>query len=425
MAMRILQIASGDFFSTYGGGQVYVKNLVDEMIRQNLDVAVVSLIRNGNCDIIEKNYKNSQLIEINSEFNLEEAIKLLHPDIIHAHSLKKQACMIGRNLNIPVIVTAHHGGIVCPAGSCINKNDEICTATVTHINCLPCVLRNSRGGKLIYPIIKIIPEKFFISLGRRLSRIPFIPFITPYGSSALYIKDKKDEWHTIATLCTLLIAPSYKIGEALLANGLPAEKLRIIPHGVPVPALHPKTKTDRNGNLNFYYTGRICYIKGIHVLLKAFANINQNNIRLHIIGSSGNEHERKYMLKLQKEYAYDSRIIWHGKILPEDIYNRTVDFHICVSPTICLEVYGLNIAEALALGKPVLATRCGGAEMQVIDGKNGWLVAPNDVQALENKIREIAAHPEVSDSMRHNCQANTITNHVKILSDTYLTLRYK
>ena len=38
--MKLLQIASGDFFSTYGGGQVYVKNIVDEMIRQNLDLTV-------------------------------------------------------------------------------------------------------------------------------------------------------------------------------------------------------------------------------------------------------------------------------------------------------------------------------------------------------------------------------------------------
>ena len=42
--MKLLQIASGDFFSTYGGGQVYVKNIVDEMTRQGLDVAVFSFV---------------------------------------------------------------------------------------------------------------------------------------------------------------------------------------------------------------------------------------------------------------------------------------------------------------------------------------------------------------------------------------------
>ena len=42
--MKILQIAAGDFFSTYGGGQVYVRNIVDEMIRRHTDVSVISFV---------------------------------------------------------------------------------------------------------------------------------------------------------------------------------------------------------------------------------------------------------------------------------------------------------------------------------------------------------------------------------------------
>ena len=48
--MKILQIASGDFFSTYGGGQVYVKNIVDEMIRQQYSVQVISFV-NKDCAV--------------------------------------------------------------------------------------------------------------------------------------------------------------------------------------------------------------------------------------------------------------------------------------------------------------------------------------------------------------------------------------
>ena len=44
--MRILQVASGNFFSTYGGGQVYVKNIVDEMIRQHCSLVVFSFLNN-------------------------------------------------------------------------------------------------------------------------------------------------------------------------------------------------------------------------------------------------------------------------------------------------------------------------------------------------------------------------------------------
>lgn len=49
----------------------------------------------------------------------------------------------------------------------------------------------------------------------------------------------------------------------------------------------------------------------------------------------------------------------------------------------------MNISEALALGKPVLATRNGGAEMQIEDGVNGWLVPSNDAEAMRQKMDEI------------------------------------
>ena len=71
--MRILHIASGDFFSSYGGGQVYVKNIVDTMIDMGMDIAIVSFTGN-NKDIIEKQYRNARLLEISDTSILEHAI---------------------------------------------------------------------------------------------------------------------------------------------------------------------------------------------------------------------------------------------------------------------------------------------------------------------------------------------------------------
>ena len=57
---KILQVASGNFFSTYGGGQVYVKNIVDEMIRQHCSLVVFSFL--NNLDVIKKkDYKGIDL----------------------------------------------------------------------------------------------------------------------------------------------------------------------------------------------------------------------------------------------------------------------------------------------------------------------------------------------------------------------------
>lgn len=415
--MRILHIASGDFFSTYGGGQVYVKNIVDEMIRQGVDVAVVSVI-GGNEGVTLKNYNGIPLYEISSSDNMKQAIEQSKPDVIHAHSLKDVACRIGEKCGIPVVVTSHHGGILCPAGTRLNCKDEICHKQVNHRDCLPCVLRNIRSGKYWFPVMRYIPEGAYVKFGQCLKKLPFIPFITPIGAAALSVKAKHEQWHTIASSCTAMIAPCYEIANAMVENGLLTDKVRVVPHGIPLPKERPGYPPVVDGKVKFFYVGRICYVKGIHILLKAFTSVDNPDIELHLIGGAGNKQEQRYMNRLKKCYASDKRVIWHGKIAPEAVFEATRNYHVSSSSSF-LEAFGLNIAEALALGKPVLATRSGGGEMQIRDGENGWLVPTNDVPTLANKIAYIASHPEILPVMSANCHAVGITEHCKSLMQVY------
>lgn len=416
--MRILHIASGDFFSTYGGGQVYVKNVIDEMIYQGVDVVVVSMTH-GHKGVLRKNYNGIPIFEIGSPEDLRTSVKEAAPDVIHAHSLKDLACLIGREIEIPVVVTAHHGGIFCPAGSRLNSTDQLCHTTISHKNCLPCVLRNIRSGRCWYPFMRLLPARTYSRLGTTLKKLPFIPFITPIGSAATWIEEKLDQWKTIVSDCTLMIAPCREIAMTMVENGLPHEKIHIIPHGIPLPNKRPEFPLVSDGVVKFFYVGRICYVKGIHTLLEAFMAVNNPRIEFHLIGGAGNKREQQYMEKLKKRFATDSRIIWHGKISPESVFEAIKSFHVAVSPAIYLEVYGLNIAEALALGKPVLATRSGGGEMQIRDGENGWLVPTNDPDALADKIANIALHPEILPSMSEKCHTISISDHCSALMKVY------
>jgi glycosyltransferase involved in cell wall biosynthesis len=420
--MRILHIASGDFFSTYGGGQVYVKNVVDCMIDMGLDVTIVSSV--GSFPYLTVNrYRDHQIVEIPAsadEATLREAILLSKPDIIHANSLKALACRIGQSLNIPVIVTSHHGGILCPSGTRLNCKDEICHSKVNHHDCLPCVLRNTRTGlRYWYPFMRLLTRNAYLRLGKFLKNKPFILFITPIGIAAQQIEGKKQEWNEIAEKCSLMIAPCSEIAEAMIQNGLRSEKVRVLPHGIPLPKYRPDYPLIIDGRVKFYYVGRIGYAKGIHVLLEAFTKVNDSNIELHIIGGSGNKQLGLYMQKMQEKYRNDSRIVWHGKVAPEAVYEMTKDFHVSCSTPIYLEAFGLNIAEALALGKPVLATRCGGGEMQIEDGVNGWLVPTNDISALAEKIRYIIEHTDILPKLSANCHAISITDHCQKLLGIY------
>ena len=418
--MKLLQIASGDFFSTYGGGQVYVKNIVDEMIRQCLDVAVLSFV-DKNIAIIQQDYQGIPLWEIGKQAtvsDIEDLLRTISPAIIHAHSQKAFFASLGKSLDIPVVVTAHHGGILCPAGTLMNAEDAICKTTLSHKNCLKCCLANIRTGHSWYPVMKLLPKKAYIGLGKTLQKMPFMPFITPIGGVALSIENKINEWQTICNNATAIIAPSNAIANVMCRNGLTREKVNVIPHGIP-KATPNSIQTKKDDKIRFFYVGRICHIKGVHILLQAFNSIkNSNRAELHIIGGTGTKSEQRYMQNLQQHYK-SPNIVWHGKVPADKVFETIKDYDVMVHPTICMEIFGLNIAEALAMDKPVLATRCGGAEMQIQEGVNGWLVAPNDIQALRTKMEEIVEQGVTIDTTVLHENVISINEHVKELIRVY------
>ena len=95
-----------------------------------------------------------------------------------------------------------------------------------------------------------------------------------------------------------------------------------------------------------------------------------------------------------------------------------------VHPAICLEVYGISIAESLSMGRPVLATRCGGAEMQVKDGYNGWLISPNSVSEMHDKILYIIQHfSGVRTCAEHSKLPHSIENYSLNLQSLYRQIK--
>ena len=122
-----------------------------------------------------------------------------------------------------------------------------------------------------------------------------------------------------------------------------------------------------------------------------------------------------------KKAQNDARIVWHGKIQPNEVYEAIYNMHFSSSSAF-LEAFGLNIAESMAMGKPVLATRSGGAEQQITDGVNGWLVPTNDPTAMAAKIKEVLSEPEKLVAMSANCSAMSIEEHARALRDVYSSL---
>ncbi|MCF8383434.1 MAG: glycosyltransferase [Chlorobium sp.] len=425
--MRLLIVASGDFFSDYGGGQVYVRQLVDELIEQGVDLQIATP---GDSSVSQLFYKGCSVHTVCSEEFAEknevtDLLKDIKPDIVHAHGMKEVFAKACATEGLPFIVTAHHGGILCPAGALLNHADDICSVTANDSDCLRCVLHNNiRWGMGVWPLLRLLPLRIRLALGAALRRMPFLYYVTPVGTSALSIREKLDGWNDIVHSASLLVAPSAAMAQSMFRNGAPEDKIKIVPHGITVVKVVQSqavvARQDSDAPLRFFFLGRISYVKGVHVLLRAFSGVT-GKTELHIIGGAGNKPEERYMRRLMRKYASDKRIIWKGKVTKESADTLISQLDVLVHPTICLEVFGLNIAEALSMGKPVIATRCGGAEQQIQEGSNGFLVEPDNPVALTCSMQLFVDRrvDAISMALRGKSSVRSMKEHVAELMGIY------
>lgn len=425
--MRLLVVSAGDFFSTYGGGQVYLKNLVDQLIDIGVDLVILSP---GKTDCSTGSYRSSKVIYYDPDADssgstLRAVFDEVKPDVVHAHGMKSIIAELCHALGVPCIVTAHHGGILCPAGALLNRRDAICRIKASSRACLPCVLNNIRWGGNALFLLDMISFERRLQIAHRLRRLPFVPYLTPVGTATLVIEEKISEWNSICRYATLLIAPSRAIAESMVLNGAPSDNIAIVPHGIAAPEVVRSKTNDASADsalpLKFFFVGRISHVKGVHILLKSLSCISgENPVELHVVGGAETKSEKRYLQELRKRYYYDDRIIWHGKKNHADMNKLIQLFDVLVHPAICLEVYGLTIAEALLMQKPVIATRCGGPEDQIREGVNGLLVEPNDPGALADAMAALVRNRDLVSAMSARAAGDVVTMSVHLFELMHL-----
>lgn len=142
------------------------------------------------------------------------------------------------------------------------------------------------------------------------------------------------------------------------------------------------------GKNTFLFVGALSKRKGIHVALKALAEIKKiEPVRFLVVGSGEYEQELKRMvneLSLEEEVTF---IPWvENEMLPA-LYNAADVF---LYPSIphegWEEQFGYSIAEASLCGLPVISTNTGSISEVLIDGTTGTLVPPGDVTALQDAM---------------------------------------
>ena len=153
------------------------------------------------------------------------------------------------------------------------------------------------------------------------------------------------------------------------------------------------------------FSGRINKDKGVSELIDAMQKLNNHpQIKLLIIGSTfyGKESEENEFVKSLRNKAADiaERIIFTGFIPYSNMphYLRLAD--IAALPSLWEEPFGLTIAEAQAVGLPIITTNCGGIP-EVVSDTNAIILNIDDsfINDLASAILELYHNPEKRESM--------------------------
>ncbi len=142
--------------------------------------------------------------------------------------------------------------------------------------------------------------------------------------------------------------------------------------------------------------GRLVHKKGFDLLIEAFARISQEFPQLQLL-IAGDGEEREALQELLDRLKLRDRV----KLLGFSGRQETIrlflgcEFFVLSSR---IEPFGIVVVEAMAAGKPVLATRSGGVVGLVQPGVNGLLVEPQ-VQDLANAMREMLSRPDETRRM--------------------------
>ncbi len=188
----------------------------------------------------------------------------------------------------------------------------------------------------------------------------------------------------------------------LISRYFPGE-YAVIPNGIDVdefggPDVQPIEKF-MDGRPNVLFVGRMEKRKGFRFLIRAFPYVVEAipEVRLIVAGAYGKE-DKEPFVRYARMHGLNS-VKFVGRISEAELprYYKTCD--VFCAPSTGFESFGIVLLEAMAAGKPIVATDIFGYRSVVDNGQEGLLVEPENEQALAEGIITLLRNPAVARKM--------------------------
>ena len=195
-----------------------------------------------------------------------------------------------------------------------------------------------------------------------------------------------------------IVSCSESLKKDYIKKGFEGRTICVIYHGViPEKEIFPHKGININ-DIKLLFVGQLWEAKGIDLAIRALPLLEKNglNAKLTIIGD-GLESYKLHLKKIAIEYDIAEKVDFVSKVPREKLksFYRTHDILLFPTYSWYREPFGIVILEAMNQGIPVIASDSGGPKEIIIDGENGLLFEPGNVESLTSKIMLFARKPEL------------------------------
>ncbi|WP_455645977.1 glycosyltransferase family 4 protein [Methanosphaera sp.] len=385
--MKICYISNLYPPNVLGGAEIIVEKMALELVKRGHESIIITtspynkkhVINRDNTTIYQINttklypvYKQTEasglkkplwhLFDLWNNATLKEIKKILveeNVDLIHINNFKglSLSCFkVGKDLNIPVIFESHDFSLICPRANLIRGNNTLCQQ------------RNTVCDQ-------------YVKIQRKLLNENVDLLISP--SNFMINKFKENQFFNNTSTVKIPLGIEYKC-----------------------------EKSEKSyDTIDITYIGTLGKHKGVHTLIEAFKDIDNDSIRLHIIGKGYDEEEFKEMARK------DNRITFHGFIDNKDIrefYNKS---NIIVIPSICYDNSPLVIYESFSTGTPVIGSNIGGIPELIEENFNGFLFEPENSESLKEKLLKVINNKELLKKLEYNSAKTLPSNSIDVMVD--------
>lgn len=315
---------------------------------------------------------------------ISRILKEFNPEVVHVHNtltmISPAVFWACHEAGIPAVMTLHNFRLYCPAGTFFRDGHvcEDCPQQSLWQGVKHGCYRDSRAATAAAALTLAVHRR----LGTWMRAVEF------------YIA-----FHDFAR-------------RKMTEVGLPAEKILVKPNFVsPDPG-----QGAGNGGYALY-VGRLTVDKGIPVLLAAWKRLN-GRIPLMIAGEGP-------LQDLVAEAAQSiPGITYRGRLPRAETLRAMKEARFLLFPSVWYEGFPVTIAESLACGVPVVASRMGAMEGLISDGQTGLHFVPGSGDDLAERALWLWEHPEKSREMGSAARAEylaeyTAEKNYPVLMDIY------